>query len=100
MTAARSLGRILGIVMVSALGPRPVGGTLLLLTGLVGFGGALVVLAATPAAVGLAGVLVILTVINHQRGGGAVGPPLAEPHAAHGPARSAGTGPGPLGGGR
>jgi hypothetical protein len=63
MTAARSLGGIVGILATSALGPLPASGALFLAI-LAGFGATLVVLGIAPSVVGLAGVLVILTVVN------------------------------------
>jgi Transmembrane secretion effector len=63
MTAARSLGGMLGILAVPALGPVRGSGTVLLAVQIV-FGATLVGLALAPSVVGLTGVLVILTLVN------------------------------------
>jgi MFS family permease len=62
LNAARSVGGILGLAAASAGGAA--GGGALFLAVLGSFGVALVVLGAAPYVVGLAGVLVVLTVVN------------------------------------
>jgi hypothetical protein len=62
LNAARSVGGILGLAAASTRGAT--GGGALFLTVLGSFGGALVVLGAAPFVVGIAGVLVVLTLVN------------------------------------
>ena len=67
MNAARSIGGILGLFALSGRRPAEGGGALLLGV-LVFFGASLVALGAAPYALGVAGVVVVLTIVNSAGG--------------------------------
>jgi hypothetical protein len=67
MNAARSIGGILGLFAVSGRRPTEGGGALLLGV-LVFFGASLVALGVAPYALGVAGVVVVLTIVNSAGG--------------------------------